>query len=562
MGTCWVHMRAELAASRCGGDAAAAAPPLCAGPPRQLAEARRSAADMLRPEAVAAGLRPAQLKEYSRTGFLLLPGRFTAHLPALRAAVTELLQPGTVGKLCPGNPRLDFEAAAAGWGSPPAQLVLKSVEPVLDISPGLAAVASSTDVQSIFRSLFLGAKPVLFEDKVHMKLPTPRGTAAAQRSHADIGAFPAHQDHVFWSTYSRRLATLVIYLDDATEANGALQLHPYPPSRGALPHHQPPALPEQQAHFPLQLDASSIDATTTTSALPAGSAVLFDCMTPHASLPNVSDTPRRSLFLSYNPAEDGDGYSTVSSGARQPLHLVGSHNLGHLPSHKIAAWEAWRRAGELENWRTGGAAMIWGQQDQPGTRQYRGAGEQSNAVDISAGTVIAGQVDDPHGEAHCGISAYAPCCVQLWRHQVPTTPAAAAAMDGRAAPWSLSPPDATEQTTSDQPTETLLPFREVLLPDQGGWPRSFRFEDVPPGTYAVLAFVDTRGDRRLNPPHTHGRPQPRGWYSTGSSRLEKGEMDAEVSAIRLTEPSGGSTRDALTPPWIRIVLRLPLNHRL
>ena len=37
--------------------------------------------------------------------------------------------------------------------------------------------------------------------------------------------------------------------------------------------------------------------------LAAGSAVLFVCMTPHASLPNVSCSPRRSLFLSYNPGE-------------------------------------------------------------------------------------------------------------------------------------------------------------------------------------------------------------------------------------------------------------------
>ena len=123
-------------------------------------------------------------------------------------------------------------------------------------------------------------------------------------------------------------------------------------------------------NFPLQLAASprlgatglannSSGAVCTVAALPAGSAVLFDCMTPHASLPNASSRPRRSLFLSYNPASDGDGYRVVSEA--RPLYEVGSHNLGHLPLHKIESWQAWRRAGEPDETRGGGAALIWGE---------------------------------------------------------------------------------------------------------------------------------------------------------------------------------------------------------
>jgi len=60
--------------------------------------------------------------------------------------------------------------------------------------------------------------------QVHFKQPTA-GAAEAQGLSAR-GAIPWHQDHAFWSTYSPALATLVIYLDEATAENGALQLIP------------------------------------------------------------------------------------------------------------------------------------------------------------------------------------------------------------------------------------------------------------------------------------------------------------------------------------------------
>ena len=223
------------------------------------------------------GLSPTELETYRKNGFLIWPGRFASAVRRLCAAVDEMLEPHVLGAHHPANPRLDFDGES-----------LKMVEPCLDISPALAAFARSAEVQQIFMCIFEGATPVLFEDKVHMKLPTEE----VVQSFGGTGAFPWHQDRVFWSTHSSRLASLVISLDDATEANGALQLLSHPPSAGELPHN--PGL-----HFPLELLASPDNklAVPTTAVLPAGSAVLFDCMTPHASLPNVSDTPRRSLFL-------------------------------------------------------------------------------------------------------------------------------------------------------------------------------------------------------------------------------------------------------------------------
>jgi hypothetical protein len=288
-----------------------------------------------------AGLSATELAAYRARGFVLLPGRFTATVPALLDAVEAMLEPAVLGRVCTANPRVDLD---------PGEL-LKMVEPCLDLSSGLAAFATSGAVQGIFRALFGGDAPQLFEDKVHMKLPTRDATQQLDGT----GAFPWHQDRVFWSTYSPRLATLVVLLDDATEANGALSVLAHPPVAGQeLPHVPAP-------NFPLRLSDGALDATgtPTMAALPAGSALLFSCMTPHASLPNVSTSPRRSLFLSYNPASDGDGYHVVSD--TEPLYSIGSHNLGHLPSHKIEAWDRWRREGEPEHSRAGGAALIWGE---------------------------------------------------------------------------------------------------------------------------------------------------------------------------------------------------------
>ena len=463
------------------------------------------------------GLNSVELAEYAATGFLCMPARFIEQLSALRVAVAALLEPQVLGRQCRANPRLDFDDPGT---------LLKMVEPCLDISPGLATFASSAGVQSIFRSLFGGATPVLFEDKVHMKLPT----SDVAQSYAGTGAFPTHQDHVFWSAYSRNLTTLVIYLDDATEANGALQLYPHPPSHGLLPH--------TPAHnFPLELTRAALAATKAaapaTAVLPAGSAVLFGCMTPHASLPNISTSPRRSLFLSYNPIGDGDGYNTLS--CVQPMYPLGSHNLGHLPRHKIEAWEAWRQAGEPDRWQAGGAALIWGDAGLQKQNTPSHGMEQSNLE-------LRGQVDDPHGEAFCDTSAYAPCCVQLWR-----SPSVSTVKPGQA-PWLLPVGGGDE------------PLAQLFLPDQGGWPRSFHFKNVPEGEYAVLAFIDTRGNGRLNLPgdsNDEWRPQPRGWYSSTGV----GEIDAEVRVIRLSHTDAAKGKAEV--PSVRIVLRQPaVIHRL
>jgi hypothetical protein len=103
---------------------------------------------------------------------------------------------------------------------------------------------------------------------------------------------------------------------------------------------------------------------------------------------------------------------------------------------------------------------------------------------------LRGHVDDPHGEAACDTSGYHPTVVQLFY----------LGSEGAAKP--LSKRDAL----CGEPRATCV------LPDQGGWPRSFCFEELRPGAYTLIAFVDTAGTGRLD--FSQKMSQPQGFFST------------------------------------------------
>ena len=165
--------------------------------------------------------------QYRKDGYVMLPGFLDqAGVDALARAADAMQGGAGVGPVVAANPRLDFDDGS--------ELLIKMIEPVVDVSDVIASVASGPAVQRLFRSIFAplvhrsdsgdapaaaaaatananasatDPAPVLFEDKVHYKMPTD--PTVPQRSNG-AGAFPFHQDHAFWSTYSTSLATLLI----------------------------------------------------------------------------------------------------------------------------------------------------------------------------------------------------------------------------------------------------------------------------------------------------------------------------------------------------------------
>jgi len=102
-----------------------------------------------------------------------------------------------------------------------------------------------------------------------------------------------HQDMAYFPHTNDDLVTTLVYLDEATEENGCLQV-----------------LPRHHTHYFNHAGPDGRFAGMITESLadfgkprslpaPAGSAIFMHCITPHASLPNRSSRPRRTLIYEY-----------------------------------------------------------------------------------------------------------------------------------------------------------------------------------------------------------------------------------------------------------------------
>jgi phytanoyl-CoA hydroxylase len=128
-----------------------------------------------------------------------------------------------------------------------------------------------------------------------------------------------HQDLAYFPHTNCDLVTVLVYLDDATEENGCLQVLPRQ-HRRFFDH----ARADGSFAGLIVEDLSSCGAPVPLPA-PAGSAIFMHCLTPHASLPNRSAAPRRTLIFEYRAADAfpiwyGDG---VAASEQKTCHLRG-----------------------------------------------------------------------------------------------------------------------------------------------------------------------------------------------------------------------------------------------
>jgi ectoine hydroxylase-related dioxygenase (phytanoyl-CoA dioxygenase family) len=124
---------------------------------------------------------------------------------------------------------------------------------------------------------------VLFKDKINMKLPGGDG-------------FKPHQDQqAGWSVYAPLFVTALVAIDEATEANGCLELAAGHHTRGLIGPEWAPLSDE---------NLRGVEFTPYPTA--PGDTVFFDSYVPHRSGPNHSDEPRRVLYVTYNRLADGD----------------------------------------------------------------------------------------------------------------------------------------------------------------------------------------------------------------------------------------------------------------
>jgi ectoine hydroxylase-related dioxygenase (phytanoyl-CoA dioxygenase family) len=225
-------------------------------------------------------------EQYRRDGYITASNPFSvALLGQLRAESDRLL------RLCSEEseryaPRIEWEKDyLAQEDQAGMERVIRKLEPVSDLSPLFAELAFSEAVAGPVRELF-GEDVELFEDKLNLKLPGG-------------SSYPWHQDwSCCWRAFTDDLITCFIYLDDADEKNGCLQVVP-----GS--HAQKIVYPFKQGSRFTVDDASFDQGQIVPVPLKAGEMIFFDPYLLHFSDLNRSATPRRSIIYTYNPARLG-----------------------------------------------------------------------------------------------------------------------------------------------------------------------------------------------------------------------------------------------------------------
>ncbi|MBA3710223.1 MAG: phytanoyl-CoA dioxygenase family protein [Planctomycetes bacterium] len=254
------------------------------------------------PVHVAAAWDTAEVARYRRDGAIVVPRLFAAEdLTRAHDAIAEL----TRSARAPGADHaaiLEFEPEPVDGQQVPRRIY----DPFLQ-HQAFRALATDARVLDRVESL-IGPDIAIQHSKLNMKC-------------ARVGSSVEwHQDLTYFPHTNSDLVTVLIYLDDATEENGCLQV-----------------LPGQHHHF---FDHTRADGTfagmiaedlsgcgtPVPLPAPAGSAIFMHCLTPHSSLTNRSDQARRTLIFEYRAADAfpiwfGDG---VTASERKTCHLRGS----------------------------------------------------------------------------------------------------------------------------------------------------------------------------------------------------------------------------------------------
>jgi phytanoyl-CoA hydroxylase len=241
------------------------------------------------------GLTAAERAEYRERGFFVRRALFAEHeLAVLRAAVEEIherisvaARPGLALERIDGRRFQRVLGSIVKWEWDEAVTSIRSMEPVHPLSPPIDALIDDARLCAPARGLIDAPGVSLFTDKLNFK--RPRGSP-----------FPWHQDAPYWAfgcNHLDRLASVQIYLDEATPDNGCLWVIPGSHRLGHVP-----ALSDRGVLGRLYSDIGQIEGMTPMPLpAPAGSAIFFDGYIVHGSQTNRTLSDRRALVFTYQP---------------------------------------------------------------------------------------------------------------------------------------------------------------------------------------------------------------------------------------------------------------------
>ncbi len=229
-----------------------------------------------------------QLHHFYRHGYLVIEDFLTSEQVGKLQAETRHYH-DTLSAFVPPGVNVSWEPRTAG-STRKIQQILNAHK----LSPLLNEVIRSDRFLDVATSL-IGPDIALFEAKFLMK------------SSQGGGPIPWHQDFAYWReiAVSPLQVNCLVYIDDADEANGCLQVIPGSHTVGLKGH----ARIECGTIFTRNLPSELI-ANREIVSLPgkAGSAVLFGPLLMHASGPNLSGRERRSFTVVYTDSGSGDHY--------------------------------------------------------------------------------------------------------------------------------------------------------------------------------------------------------------------------------------------------------------
>ena len=215
-----------------------------------------------------------QLGQYARQGWTAAHGFFS---PAEAADIGRWTDELVARPERPGAEMLYRETSLKEAGAK----VVQRIENFAPFHPQFDALVHGRLLQAA--EALLGGAAVLFKDKINFKEPGGAG-------------FEPHQDQqAGWSVFAPMFVTAMVAIDDANLENGCLEMADAPRLGGLIGEEWVPLTAEQMKAFEL------IPVPTA-----PGDVLFFDSYAPHGSAPNLTDTGRRILYLTYNLASDGD----------------------------------------------------------------------------------------------------------------------------------------------------------------------------------------------------------------------------------------------------------------
>jgi len=222
-------------------------------------------------------LSPEQLASWKRDGFLFIKAE-------------DFWAPEQIENL------KKWTAEAETWPETPGKWMMYFGKSLKDESRLLHRMENFFDYHAGFNEAFngerflhlvsqlFGDKAILHKEKINFKYPGGEG-------------FEPHQDHAAgWWMYGQSLhISIMVNIDKATKENGCLEVVAGEHTKGLLgPEFKavPQELVDKYTWIPLETNPGDI--------------VFFDSYVPHRSEPNMSDKPRRVLYVTYSKEKEGD----------------------------------------------------------------------------------------------------------------------------------------------------------------------------------------------------------------------------------------------------------------